>query len=417
MKKFLTAVCLAVLVALSGVWMNAIVVHANDISVEIDGTMVIFGDAGPVTVDGRILVPIRDVFEALGFNVNWDDATQTAILSDDNHEIRIPIGSNTFTTNGTTHSLDVPAQLIGGRTMIPLRAPLESVGHTLGWNDATQTVLVTTAAPIVPPVAEVPEEPPVGEEDEVVVFYSHEVTIGDFVLRIERLTPHEVLGGIEVDGLPFSVVLIPDDEPYFLQRYIPISHPEGVYIRFTFYGINLLVYHNMASPILDLEANPFRQYHPALFTTNRPLELRFGPRWFDGSRTQGTIYDHALSSYLWNEVGRITDGLYIEFLRYQDDETIEQTWTAIRDLTHALHETGTSFFSNYVVLTQDQLRYFDETGTLPLPFIRALNPETRMWEYTEERYSMEEWRLHTFLWDIALFVDELTNLLNRIDLP
>ena len=149
MRKLMAAVCLAVFVAVSVTWVNPSIAHANDISVEIDGTMVVFGDVTPVTVDGRILVPIREVFEAIGFNIIWHDIAQTAVLSDGTNEISITIGRTVFVTNGQSFFLDVPAQLINGRTMIPLRAPLESVGHTLGWNAATQTVLVTTAPVVI----------------------------------------------------------------------------------------------------------------------------------------------------------------------------------------------------------------------------------------------------------------------------
>jgi hypothetical protein len=106
---------------------------------------VIFDDQQPVLIDGRTLVPARGVFEALGFNVDWEAHTSTAILTSPTHQIRITIGQTTFFTNGVAHQLDVPAQLIGGRTMIPLRIPLESVGgFRLDWDGATNSVLITT---------------------------------------------------------------------------------------------------------------------------------------------------------------------------------------------------------------------------------------------------------------------------------
>jgi hypothetical protein len=140
-----TAIFMVVVLAFVGVIPLAI--NANTgISVSIDGMRVNFPDTPPQMVDGRVLVPIREVFERLGFNVEWQQETQTAVLSSGQHVMRITIGQNTFTTNGQTYQLDVPAQTIQGRTMVPLRIPLESIGHTLAWDGTTQTVQISTQA-------------------------------------------------------------------------------------------------------------------------------------------------------------------------------------------------------------------------------------------------------------------------------
>jgi len=118
---------------------------SNDvITVTIDGVAVEFTDQQPVIIDGRTLVPAGGVFQALGFNPSWNSAAQTATLTRDDFTIVITIGNAVFTTNGIQHTLDVPAQIINGRTMLPIRAVLESVGYQLNWNSATRTVVITT---------------------------------------------------------------------------------------------------------------------------------------------------------------------------------------------------------------------------------------------------------------------------------
>jgi len=111
-------------------------------NVLVGGVRVNFPDQEPAIVDIRTLVPVRGVFEMLGFEVDWEEDTQTAVLTRENHTVRITIGQSTFYTNGIAHELDVPAQIIGIRTMIPLRAPLESVGYEIGWDEDTRTVFV-----------------------------------------------------------------------------------------------------------------------------------------------------------------------------------------------------------------------------------------------------------------------------------
>ena len=126
-------------------------VYANSgISVIIDGYQVVnFEDQPPAIVDGRTFVPVSGVFQALGFNVSWDGVNNRATLARYDNTVVITIGSSTFTTNGLNHTLDVPAQIIGGRTLVPLRAVLESVGYELEWLPATQTILITRPRQVV----------------------------------------------------------------------------------------------------------------------------------------------------------------------------------------------------------------------------------------------------------------------------
>ena len=134
--------------ALAAMFVLALVpltVYANeDIKVTIDGEQVIFSGQLPVIVDGRTLVPVRGVFEQLGFEVSWNDSMRQATLTRGSEVVVITIGSAIFTANGANHTLDVPAQIIGGSTMLPLRGVLESVGYFLDWDAGTRTVLVST---------------------------------------------------------------------------------------------------------------------------------------------------------------------------------------------------------------------------------------------------------------------------------
>ncbi|MCL2391282.1 MAG: stalk domain-containing protein [Oscillospiraceae bacterium] len=116
---------------------------STPISVLIEGQPVDFADQGPAIVDGRTLVPVRGVFEAMGFNVGWNAATNQVTLTGE-YVVVLTIGSNVFTTNGVRSTLDVPPQTIGGRTMLPLRLVLESVGYYLGWDAPTQTVIISS---------------------------------------------------------------------------------------------------------------------------------------------------------------------------------------------------------------------------------------------------------------------------------
>ena len=147
MKKRICSIMLvlALVVAVVIVPQVPIATYASEqpISVTINGERVIFADQNPVIVDSRTLVPVRGVFENLGFDVGWASDTRQAILTSDTHTVVITVGSATFTVNGVNRTLDVPAQIIGDRTMLPIRAVVESVGYFVDWDAATRTVLIT----------------------------------------------------------------------------------------------------------------------------------------------------------------------------------------------------------------------------------------------------------------------------------
>jgi hypothetical protein len=116
----------------------------SSISVTINGMRVNFADQQPTIIGERTLVPVRGVFEALGFAVGWDGEARQVTLTRASDAIIITINSATFTVNGRVHTLDVPAQIIGGSTMLPIRAPLEAAGYNVGWDGDSQTVIITT---------------------------------------------------------------------------------------------------------------------------------------------------------------------------------------------------------------------------------------------------------------------------------
>jgi len=142
-KKFLGLAMALVMIlgSLSGVYAAT---TTNEITVTVDGQRVIFEGQGPVIVDGRTLVPVRGVFEHLGFTVGWNGDDRVATMTRDSDTIVITIGSAAFTTNGVNHTLDVPGQIINGRTLVPIRFPLESVGYNLAWDGSTRTAIITS---------------------------------------------------------------------------------------------------------------------------------------------------------------------------------------------------------------------------------------------------------------------------------
>jgi len=128
-------------------------VYANDeIRVTIDGQYVAFEAQSPTIVDGRTLVPIRDVFEMLGFDIIWNPAAYEVVLLRDYIVIVITIGNDKFFRNGEPLNLDVPAKIIGDSTMLPIRALLSSVGYFVYWDNEQRTVIINSPPTPIPEV-------------------------------------------------------------------------------------------------------------------------------------------------------------------------------------------------------------------------------------------------------------------------
>ncbi|MBQ2966893.1 MAG: hypothetical protein IJE10_02065 [Clostridia bacterium] len=116
---------------------------ANDkITVLFNGEKMVF-DVDPVLINDRTMVPMRAIFEALGCVVSWDDASQQAIGFKNGKKVVVAIGNNTAFVNGEFKEIDQPPVLMNDRTLVPLRFVSEAYDCKVDWDDATQTVTIT----------------------------------------------------------------------------------------------------------------------------------------------------------------------------------------------------------------------------------------------------------------------------------
>ncbi|PRO65819.1 copper amine oxidase N-terminal domain-containing protein [Alkalicoccus urumqiensis] len=86
--------------------------------------------------DGRTLVPMRGIFESIGAGVTWDPKTKTVTSVKDGVLVKLPIGERIAYINGRQITLDQGAQVIKGRTMVPLRLVAESYDVSVTYNAA-----------------------------------------------------------------------------------------------------------------------------------------------------------------------------------------------------------------------------------------------------------------------------------------
>ena len=142
MKKKIIAIALSALTVAAALSMP---VFADDtVKVLVNGNEITFTDVAPYIEEGRTLVPMRTIFETLGAVVEWDGETKTIISYDPVSDVSITMqaDSKTMFINEEPFELDVPATIVGDRTVVPLRAVAEGMNSNVSWDQETKTVTI-----------------------------------------------------------------------------------------------------------------------------------------------------------------------------------------------------------------------------------------------------------------------------------
>ncbi len=125
----------------------------SDITVTLNGVAIEF-DVPPQIINGRTMVPLRKIFEEIGALVKWDGDTQTIQARKSSKTITMTINSFDMQIDKgktdddgnpiyETVTLDMPSQILDGRTLVPARAITEAFGLNVDWDDDSNTVIIT----------------------------------------------------------------------------------------------------------------------------------------------------------------------------------------------------------------------------------------------------------------------------------
>lgn len=116
---------------------------ADNIKVMLDDEYITF-DVEPQIIEGRTMVPLRAIFEAMGAEIEWDGDTQTVAAVKDETVVVAVIGSNIIYVNDEEIIIDVPPMIKDGRTLVPVRFITEAFGYNVKWNEKTRSVIITS---------------------------------------------------------------------------------------------------------------------------------------------------------------------------------------------------------------------------------------------------------------------------------
>lgn len=170
-KKIIILIVVFVLVIANVAYANG---GVENYQILVDGKPVQFNsDLGypKGTNNSRTLVPVRIISEDMGYKVEWEDKGQKVTISDTKTKIEFNVGDNTALVNGKKVPMDIrednngnkvavdtKAQLIGGRTYVPLRFISETMGATVDWKIEGKTLYVYIVRP-----ETIPTTPDVGK--------------------------------------------------------------------------------------------------------------------------------------------------------------------------------------------------------------------------------------------------------------
>ncbi|MGO4886908.1 stalk domain-containing protein [Anaerobacillus sp. MEB173] len=97
---------------------------------------------GGTLSESRTIVPMRAIFEELGATVQWNSADRTVTAYKDMITVTLKIGSKQSFVNENAISIDVPAQIVKGKTYVPLRFVSDALGADVHWDKNLRTVTI-----------------------------------------------------------------------------------------------------------------------------------------------------------------------------------------------------------------------------------------------------------------------------------
>ena len=112
----------------------------GEVNVAVNGNAV---ETKGIIVESTTLVPVRGVFEELGYEVSYDEQTKTATLTNSSYTVKMTSGDTVIFVNDEEITPPVPQQIVDGRFMLPLRTVSEAIGAEVEWDGETKTATIT----------------------------------------------------------------------------------------------------------------------------------------------------------------------------------------------------------------------------------------------------------------------------------
>lgn len=130
---------------------------AKEVKIEIDGKAMVPKDMPAVIIDGRTMLPMRQIAQELGCEVNWNEAAKQIYVMRGSDIIVFTVDSKTGYKNGKEFTMDVPATIVNDRTMLPVRALADALHLNIKWDDPNRIVSIQSGDTVVKDEPKAPE--------------------------------------------------------------------------------------------------------------------------------------------------------------------------------------------------------------------------------------------------------------------
>ena len=123
---------------------DAYTIKHKPITITYNGEQIDCGEQAPELIGGRTMAPLRAVFEHIGCEVSYENGNISAVKGDE--EVKLSIGNSEATVirSGKTEKyiLDEAPTIINGRTLVPVRFIAEAIGCKINWNPIMREAVI-----------------------------------------------------------------------------------------------------------------------------------------------------------------------------------------------------------------------------------------------------------------------------------
>jgi len=97
----------------------------------------------PLNVNGRTMVPIRAIVEAMGGTIDWEQTSKQITLSARGNTVKMWLGKKDIEVNGESKTMDVEPFSQNSRTYVPIRFATENLNAKVDWINSTKEIVIT----------------------------------------------------------------------------------------------------------------------------------------------------------------------------------------------------------------------------------------------------------------------------------
>lgn len=270
-------------------------VAAQDITVNINGQELQM-EAAPVIIRDRVMIPFRDIFEAMDAKFEWDSIMKTITGTKGDITYTIQINNKVAMINDKPVTMDVAPMIIKERTMVPLRFVAESFGEKVVWDGQKRLVIIG-------------EHPIIGNP------------------KVSSIS-----GTILKDN--FNLEYIPGQTCLFKKGTVINLYPNGFVKDGTLAENTKFIFKNHANRRLNLAGNTMVQFNSQGFIKSGVLEYNCRLEYIDVDKiglstipfsARNTLVFKAKMPIIFFDDGYVKSGTLNEdsLVQYEEDKTVE----------------------------------------------------------------------------------------------